>query len=224
MAGAFTITAVGADFGTSVTLASTVSVPRSERGAPLVIALHGWGMTERTFERRLRPGIDHRPLSWWIPRGILPCEVKSRRIGYAWYVFDGDQAALRASMDDARAYLVTLACAARRALAPSSVTLLGFSQGGYLASYTALSRPDLFDALICCCGRPKAEFIDDLATARAVRTLVQTGANDTSLAPELMAKGVGPLREAGLSVEERSYDARHELTAEMAVGAAEFVA
>jgi predicted esterase len=215
---------VGADFETAVTLRSRVRVAREERGAPLVIALHGQGMTERAFERWLRPGVDAARLSWWVPRGILPCEIPGRRIGYAWYVFDGDQDALRASMDEAASYLALLAAAARRALAPSSIALLGFSQGGYLASYVALARPDLYGALVCCCGRPKAEFVTDLAASRGVRVLVQTGAEDASVPPELVAKGVAPLRAAGLAVEERSYAAGHKVVPEMAVDAARFLA
>lgn len=209
-------------FATTTTLRSLVRVPRAERGAPLVLALHGWGMTARAFQRWLQPGIDLATASWWVPRGPLPLEVRSRKIGYAWYVFDGDQDALKASMDEAAAYLAGLVATARRQLAPASVTLLGFSQGAYLGSYAALTRPDLYDRLVVCCGRPKAEFVPDLDGARATRVLVQSGARDESVKPELIAKGVGPLRAAGLAVEEKTYEAAHRLTAEMAADAARF--
>jgi predicted esterase len=213
---------VDGDFDAFVTLRAPVRVARAEAGRPLVIALHGRGMSERALERWLRPGIDRGGLSWWVPRGPLPQEFESRRIGYAWYVFDGDQATLKASMDEARPYLLDLVAAARRTLRPPSVTLFGFSQGAYLASYVALSRPDLFDRLVCCGGRPKAEFVGDLAAARRVRVLVQTGARDTAVPPELVAKGVAPLRAAGLDVLEKSYDAEHKVTPEMANDVAEF--
>jgi len=213
---------VAADFAAYVTLRTSVLVAREEPGRPLVIALHGRGMTERALERWLRPGIDRGGLSWWIPRGPLPQELDQRRITYAWYVFNGDQLALRESMDEARPYLSDLAATARRALRPSSVTLFGFSQGAYLASYVALSRPDLFDRLVCCGGRPKAEFVDDLAAARRVRVLVQTGARDAAVPPDVVAKGVTALREAGIDVTEKSYDAQHKVTAEMATDLAEF--
>ena len=211
-------------FRTQVTLRSLVRVPRREPGAPLVIALHGWGMTARAFVRWLRPGIDHRPLSWWVPRAVLPGEVSRRRIGYSWYVFDGNQEALRESMDEARAYLVGLVETARKALRPGRIGLLGFSQGAYLASYTALTRPDLFQALVCCCGRPKTEFVEDLDAARSLRVLVQTGSRDTSVPPALIAKGVAPLREHGLEVTETSHDTDHRLIPEMVRDAAEFLA
>jgi len=188
-----------------------------------VIALHGWGMRARSFERWMQPGIEASAHSWWFPRGILPLEVRSRKIGFAWYVFDGDQDALRESMDQAVSYLADLAGLARRSLAPSSITLLGFSQGAYLGSYAALSRPDLFDALVCSCGRPKAEFVDDLAAARGVRVLVQVGDRDAAVKPELIAKGTDPLRAAGLDVSVQHFDADHRITAEMALAAAEFV-
>jgi predicted esterase len=213
---------VDADFAAFVTLRASVAVARAEPGRPLVIALHGRGMTERALERWLRPGIDRGGLSWWVPRGPLPQEIEQRRITYAWYVFNGDQTALRGSMDEARPYLHDLVAIARRSLRPSSVTLFGFSQGAYLASYVALSRPDLFDRLVCCCGRPKAEFVGDLPAARAVRVLIQTGARDAAVPPDLVAKGVAPLREAGLDVTEKSYDAEHKVTAEMARDVAEF--
>ena len=212
------------EFATQVSLRSLVAVPVSGPNRPLAIALHGWGMSERSFTRWLRPGIDAQELSWWVPRGILPGQVKSRKIGYGWYVFDGDQDGLRASMDEARASIVQLVAAARRQLRPSRIALVGFSQGAYLCSYVALSRPDLFSHVVCCCGRPKAEFIDDLDAARAVAVLVQTGARDESVPPDLIAKGVEPMRAAGLQVDVRSYDAGHELTPEMAVDAAAFVA
>ncbi len=155
----------------------------------------------------------------------MPCEVRRdpRKIGYAWYVFDGDQDALRASMDESRAYLVGLARQAQRELRPSSITLLGFSQGAYLGSYIALSHPELFDGLVACCGRPKSEFLDDLTPARDLRVLVQTGAQDTAVKPELIEKGVAPLLAAGLDVTVRSYEAPHKLIPEMAVDVARFV-
>jgi predicted esterase len=213
---------VGGDFATYVTLRSSVEVARAEPGRPLVIALHGRGMTERAFERWLRPGIDRGGLSWWVPRGILPCEMEQRRITYAWYVFNGDQVALKESMDEARAYLAQLAEVARRQLRPPSITLFGFSQGAYLASYAALARPDLFPRLVCCGGRPKWEFAKDLSRARGLRVLVQTGRGDRAVPPDLVARGVAPLREAGIDVTEKSYDAEHRVTAEMAVDAAAF--
>jgi predicted esterase len=214
---------VDADFATSVNLHSMVRVPRAEPGAPLVIALHGKGMTARTFARALRPGIERGGLSWWVPRGILPCEVTSRRIGYAWYVFNGDQDLLRESMDQARAYVFRLAEMARRSLRPERIALLGFSQGAYLASYAALSRPREFASLVCSCGRPKVEFVEDLTAARHQNVLVQRTLSDPSFSAELIARGVEPLRAAGLKVEERSYEGEHALTPAMAEDAAEFL-
>lgn len=210
------------EFPAYVTLRASVLVARAEPGRPLVIALHGRGMTERALERWLRPGIEKGGLSWWVPRGPLPQEIEMRRVTYAWYVFNGDQTALKESMDEARAYLYDLALTARRALRPSAVTLFGFSQGAYLASYTALSRPDLFDRLVCCGGRPKAEFIDDLEAARRVRVLVQTGARDEAVKPSLVAEGVKALRAGGVDVLEKSYDTDHRVSAEMARDLAEF--
>ena len=60
------------DFPAFLTLRANVLAARAEPGRPLVIALHGKGMSERSFERWLRPAIDRGGLSWWVPRGPLP--------------------------------------------------------------------------------------------------------------------------------------------------------
>ncbi|MHC4959725.1 MAG: alpha/beta hydrolase [Planctomycetota bacterium] len=212
------------EFAMQVSLSALVREERGIPEAPLVIALHGWGMSERSFARWLRPGIESdESVSWWIPRGILPGQVESKRVGYGWYVFDGkDQDALKASMAEARSYLADLVDLARRRLSPERIVLVGFSQGGYLASFAGLTRPDLFDRLVCCCSRPKAEFVDDLAAARSLSVMIQTGVNDTSVTPELIAKGVAPMRAAGLEVVEKSYEAQHKLIAGMAKDIAGF--
>jgi len=215
---------VEAEFPTTVTLRTFVRVRRARPRTPLVIALHGMGMTARTFERWLEPAFAAGDQSWWIPQGILPREEPERRVGHAWYVFDGDQERLKESMDAARAYLVGLTELALRALQPTRVAILGFSQGAYLGSYLALSRPDLYGAVVCCCGRPKTEFVADLGGARGVSVLVQTGAEDAAMPPEVLARGVEPLKAAGVPVTERAYPGGHRLTPEMAADAARFLA
>ncbi|MFI5403812.1 MAG: hypothetical protein ACHQ1G_12815, partial [Planctomycetota bacterium] len=68
----------------------------------------------------------------------------------------------------------------------------------------------------------KAEFVSDLAAARGLRVLVQTGARDQAVPPDLVAKGVEALRAAGIEVTEKTYDAEHKVTAEMAKDVAGF--
>ena len=80
----------------------------------------------------------------------------------------------------------------------------------------------IIDKLVCCCGRPKAEFIDSLEGARGLQVLMQVGDRDENVTPELIQKGVDPLIDAGLDVEVRRYDAQHQVVPEMAVDAAAF--
>ena len=52
--------------------------------------------------------------------------------------------------------------------------------------------------------------------------MLSVAAQDESVKPELIAKGVDPMIKAGLDVSVRHYDAVHKLTPEMAADAAQF--
>src|SRR5258706_5164478 len=64
----------------------------SRRDAPLVLALHGMGMDEDSFALLLQK-LFVLPCRFLLPRGPYPVEVRGeeRRIGAAWYAYDGNQ-------------------------------------------------------------------------------------------------------------------------------------
>jgi len=171
----------------------------AERPWPLVIALHGMGQTEDHMRRFLRD-LEETPYIWCFPRGPHAFEMRRperTRIGHAWYLFTGDQDALRDSMLLTSQYLAGLHDALLAAYPVSGTAIAGFSQGGYLAGVTAGLNPDRFKAAACIGGRIKHEFMPD---GGGVALLQLHGARDENVTPELAKAAVEGARAKGYDV------------------------
>jgi len=140
----------------------TLLHPGGDAPVPLVIALHGMGHGPEHMQRAMQPLLDG-PWAWLFPRGLWPYEVRKAggiTIGHAWYMFDGDQGRLRASMEYAAAHLCALHDEVRARVALSRTALVGFSQGGYLAGYAGPAHAGRFAAAASIAGRIKHEFLE----------------------------------------------------------------
>lgn len=193
----------------------TLALPenfKSDREWPVVFALHGMGQHEDLMRRWLAPLLKH-PWIFCFPRGPLPYEIRmpeKMRIGYAWYVFDGDQAALRASMALASTHLLNIQDAIRKAYPTGRSAIVGFSQGGYLAPVVATNEPQRFHAAASLCGRLKHEFMPEPGNTRLAQL---SGGKDASITPELTAAGVAGARGRGYEVAEfTDPEAGHEVS------------
>lgn len=188
-------------------------------GWPLTVALHGWSESAESFAQVLAPAIERGGRAWLIPNGPLPFEKRRERgIGYAWYLFAGDQALMRASMGEATAMLSALIGAAVNesdgTINGEAVTLLGFSQGGYLAGVSWMDMPGVV-GVVCIGGRLKAEWWPR-KDGRRVRFLQLHGGSDSSVASELAGKGVEEARALGYEAEMAVFEgAGHEVSAAM---------
>lgn len=197
--------------------------PEGRGPFPLLVALHGWGMTVPAFRDLMRPLL---PDGWalLVPEGVLPVEVDAvggRRVGRAWYAYDGDQAGFRAWLEAGDRHVMPLvrAEAADPEIDRRRVHLLGYSQGAYLAGFTAFHHPRDFAGLVLAAGRLKHEFVADrLARARALRTLFVTGARDPGLPRDRLDEGKRALERAGVPVEALEHPGGHGLTREALQG------
>lgn len=203
----------------------TVVLPQGykpERAWPLVIALHGMGHSEDLMRRYMGELLD-RPWIWVFPRGPHPFEMRQPervRIGYAWYLYTGDQAELRASMKTTTQYLMDLQDLVRKDFPISESIVVGFSQGGYLAGYVAPHHPERFRGAASIGGRLKWEFMDDAPdTSKKQVALAQFhGAKDENVAASLAHEGADKCRELGYEDVEyfEDEDAGHEVSPRLA--------
>jgi len=187
----------------------------------LVVALHGMGQSPHTMQTMLQPLLDL-PCAFLFPRAPWPYEIRKpdrMLIGHAWYTFDGDQAALRESMNFASGYLLGLCDEVAAAQRAKRVLLMGFSQGGYLTGYLAPHHPGRFAAAACIGGRIKHEFLTDAPHAAHNMPLLQVhGGRDPAVKPEAARDAVEKTRALGFSNASYYEDpaAGHEISAPMA--------
>lgn len=161
----------------------------SERGSPppLLVALHGQGMTAASFRRVLRhlPETGHARL---FPEGPHAFEIREGgeiRPGHGWYIFLGDQTAFRVELERSEAHLLAVLDRVEREHGPFDRTrsvLLGFSQGGYLAGFLAARHPERFAGAVIAASRLKHEFLAaELASGGLPRFLLLHSPEDPSL-------------------------------------------
>ena len=94
--------------------------------------------------------------------------------------------------------------------------LAGFSQGGVLAYFLALTEPERFAALVALSSwlpPPMVATLRPNDARRGLPTLVQHGASDETIAVARARQSVESLRTLGVPVTYREYAMGHEITA-----------
>jgi len=182
----------------------------------LVVALHGMGMSAASFAKDVLPCLPERA-SALIPQAPLPFEMRSAkgmRQGNGWYVYTGDTDDFLASMRLAEAWLLRQIdfAVADHGFDARRVSLLGFSQGGYLAGYVGVRHAARFRRLVVAAARIKHEVLEAdarRAAAREFRVLAVHGETDESVAATAASASCLALAAWGVPTEFRTYPAGH---------------
>ncbi len=211
------------------TRTSCLLVPPAEpqRGVrpPLLVLLHGQGQSGLRQWRWMSGAVpSHFAVA--APDGFHVHEVRKPdrpiRLGHAWYMYTGDQAAFAASLAESEAALWRLVDAALQRLDadPQRVYLCGFSQGAYLAHCAAVRAPSHVAGWIAQAGRLKTEFLtEQLPGVRGKPVLLQHGSGDKALPPAAAEDSRRALAAHGALVTLQLHDGGHEITAAMAAQA-----
>ncbi|MCU0725954.1 MAG: hypothetical protein MUE73_09230 [Planctomycetes bacterium] len=192
---------------------------RKGRKWPLVVALHGMGMSAEEFANLLSP-LRSLPAILFVPEGVYPFEIKvagQTGLGRAWYLYAGDRGAFVESMERTGRHLRALAGRITREypVDRNRRVLLGFSQGGYLAAYEGLRDAAHWRGLAIIAARVEDELLGDaLRKASGLSVLLQHGLKDRAVPFSKAEKSRDALLQAGIEVKFRPYDSGHHLTAE----------
>lgn len=195
-----------------------VHLPSGESDGSLLVALHGMGMSAGSFARHVLPATPP-GTTLLLPQGPLPYEIRRDsgiRQGNSWYVYLGDEEPFLRSMQRTEEWLLAAVDDAVDSLDldPARVSLLGFSQGGYLAGYVGIRNSLRFRRLVVAGGRIKHEVLAD-AAREAARTPLQVlavhGEQDESVGLEAVRASVGAIGEAGVPVQFRSFPVGHSV-------------
>lgn len=188
-------------------------------GWPVLVALHGFGDDGPGLAERLG-GLSDAPYARLWPDGPFPVEMREddiRRIGRAWYQYDGDQERFRAALDRCAAFVLEVVdrVAAGHPIDAARAAVLGYSMGGYVAGWTGFHDRERWRGVVSLASRIKAEAID-LTGAAGQRVLVFHGAQDRFISAARAEESADLLRSGGAEVTFETWDGGHGLRPEVA--------
>ena len=191
--------------------------PPPTGGWPLVVALHGMGMSGRMLALILNDLLEPRA-AYLFPDGVYPYEIRKAeriRIGYAWYLYDGTEPLFRRTLEATEAHLLRLMdrVASEAPIDPARIFLLGYSQGAYTGYFVALRNHARFAGLVAIAGRMKEEFVAEHLAAAATHlpVLMLHGESDPAVLFERARATHDTLARHGFQVELKSFPKGHEL-------------
>jgi len=189
--------------------------PAGKGPHPTVLTLHGRGANALDL-LGLAPHLCGGRLLMICPQGPLQTPIGPEASGYAWYPMSmggpPDIASMLMSRHKLQQFLDE--CLAQYPIDAKKLAILGFSQGGVMAYSLALSAPDRFAALAALSSWLPPELVPHLSlgnSARALRTLVQHGTQDSMIEVERARQSVETLRQAQIPLTYREYEMGHEI-------------
>jgi phospholipase/carboxylesterase len=197
-------------------------------GFPVLLGLHGFGEDGGAMEERLA-ALEGAPYARLFPDAPFPVEIREEagsRIGSAWYQYTGDQPAFMRALEFAEGYLRSVLEEAARAhpIDPRRVVILGYSQGGYLASVAAFRDRARYRGLVAVACRIKTEALDqEIGAARGYPVLVVHGERDRHTPADRQREAVAVLMEHGVSATLHVHEGGHRFRTELVPSIDEFV-
>lgn len=193
----------------------------------LVVALHGMGMSAESFAKDALPCAPEKS-AVLIPQAPLAFELRSpkgNRQGNGWYVYTGDTEAFLASMQRTEEWLLRQVdfAVADHGLDGKRVSLLGFSQGGYLAGWTGVRHAARFRRVVVAAGRIKHEVLESdarRAAGRDFRVFHAHGEKDESVSAAAAQASCAALSAWGADCAFRTFDCGHAVLRDPACAAA----
>jgi predicted esterase len=121
--------------------ASSTDTGNTNKGN-LILLIHGYGQTATEFILQMEAYLQSRAtVAVQAPFPVLVKSAEGRQLGYTWYVYDSKsntfQIPISAAVDFTKQVLGDLQLAAK------ITRIIGFSQGGYLAPFVALTLPSV---------------------------------------------------------------------------------
>ncbi|HUY18385.1 MAG TPA: alpha/beta fold hydrolase [Candidatus Binataceae bacterium] len=184
---------------------------------PTLIAFHGWGASALDL-LGLAPYLCDGNFLTICPQGPLTVPLGPTS-GYGWFPLrpgsPPDDAAVIAAVAEAVGF-VDEACQ-RYPIDPQKLVVLGFSQGGIIATGVAISKPQKFAAVVgVSTWFPEAlkQMLPAGADLTRLPILVQHGRGDTVIEIGQARDSVERLRAMQVDLRYREYDCGHEITAQ----------
>lgn len=195
-------------------------IETGEKGKkPLIVYLHGYNQNIKYFRRKVSELTKLKAYHLFIqaPYPIYD-RAHKRKVtewGRAWYLYDGDQQQFIKSLELASEFVQEVVDNILNHIEVSRLAMIGYSMGGYLAGYFALSRWKHVNDLVVIGGRIKTEVFEHKeGNYDHMHVLALHGLEDESVKSEPQRKSAEQLKEMGAKVTFRELEASHNLNGE----------
>lgn len=133
---------------------------------PLILYLHGFNDHLKSFLKTCKPFIEQIEAYHMFIQGPYPVYDRSKKVeidewGRAWYLYDGAQEQFIRSLESASQLIEEITESIKNKIPVDRFCTVGYSMGGYLAGYFALTRYRIVDDLIVAGARIKTEVLDE---------------------------------------------------------------
>ncbi len=183
---------------------------------PLIVYLHGYRQNIDLFEKKMKPLLDLNAYHLFM-QGPYPVydESRSRKVeewGRAWYLYDGRDEQFVKSLELASEFIQETVDKLLNHINVSRMAVIGYSMGGYLAGYFALSRWKHVNDLVVIGGRIKTEvFAEKDGSYDHMNVLALHGIRDESVKSEPQQRSAEELGSWGAKVTFKELDEGHSL-------------
>jgi len=189
--------------------------PGSEK--PLIVYLHGFNQNLKDFEKIIS-GIFQVEAFHLLIQGPYPIydQEGRKRVsewGRAWYLYDGHQEQFIKSMEISSEFIQHIIDRHLELIKVSRICIFGYSMGGYLAGYFAMTRWKHVNELIVSGCRLKTEILnDDWTYVRHMNILALHGLNDDKVKTDPQKVEIEKLQKHGVSATFKTINDSHKLS------------
>lgn len=188
---------------------------------PLIVYLHGFGQNMEQFMEKCDSMFELEAYHLFI-QGPYPIYDRSRKKnvsdwGRSWYLYDGNHGQFIKSLELASEFVQEIVDQLLSMIQEnvSRIGLVGYSMGGYLAGYFALTRWKHVNDLAVVGARVKTEVLNDnWENIRHLNIAAFHGDKDDQVLAEPQAKEIERLKEKGVHAELNLLNENHSLSEE----------
>lgn len=189
---------------------------KGDHKKPLIVYLHGYKQNIKYFKKKMAGLLDLEAYHLFIqaPYPIYD-ESRKRKVaewGRAWYLYDGESQQFIKSLELASGFVQEVIDNILQHIDVSRLAVVGYSMGGYLAGYFALSRWKHVNDLVVIGGRIKTEVFEDRpGSYEHMNVLALHGSEDRSVESKPQQESAKALGEMGAKVTFKELAEAHEL-------------
>lgn len=143
-----------------------IETGQKETNKPLIVYLHGFKDNIEIFRKRCSQILDRFDAYHLFIRGPYPLyesrsEKKVQDWGASWYLYDGNQDQFITSLEKTSGFIDQVLKKLKSSVDNERLCLIGYSMGGYLAGYYAMTRAESVTDLIVAGARIKTEILNE---------------------------------------------------------------